>query len=152
MSGPAYLFDANVWVGLAFVAHPNHAAATAAFRAATAARPACFCRSTQQTVLRLLSLPTLLGAYGVTGLSNRDALDTLERFMASPVVAYRDEPPGTVPVWHRLAALPTASPKVWMDAYLAAFAIAGGLEFVTFDTAFVQYAGLAPTILTGTKP
>lgn len=152
MSGPAFLFDANVWVGLAFAAHPNHPPATAAFRAATPARPACFCRSTQHTVLRLLSTPAVLSAYGVAALTNRDALSTLERFMASPAVCYPDEPPGTAPVWHRLAALPTASPKVWMDAYLAAFAIVGGLELVTFDKAFLQFGGFAPTILTLTTP
>jgi toxin-antitoxin system PIN domain toxin len=152
LNEPAYLFDANVWVGLAFAAHPNHVAATAAYRAATAARPACFCRSTQQSVLRLLSLPTLLRTYGVPGLSNRDALATLERFMASPSVAFRDEPPNIAAVWHPLAALPTASPKVWMDAYLAAFAILGDLQRVTFDQAFSQFAGLNVTILTAPHP
>jgi toxin-antitoxin system PIN domain toxin len=128
------------------------AAATAAYRAATAERPACFCRSTQQSVLRLLSLPALLHSYGVPGLSNQDALTTLDRFMASPTVAYRDEPARVVPLWHRLAALPTASPKVWMDAYLAAFAIAGGLELVTFDKGFSQFAGLTHTIVVPTTP
>lgn len=152
MSGQAFLFDANVWVGLAFAAHPNHALATAAYRAATPARPACFCRSTQQSALRLFSVPTLLRAYGVPGLTNRDALATLERFMASPTVAYRDEPSGMVPVWHGLAALPTASPQVWMDAYLAAFSIVGGLELVTFDRDFSQFAGLSATILTSATP
>lgn len=152
MSGPGYLFDANVWVGLAFAAHPNHVPATAVYRTTTAARPACFCRSTQQSTLRLLTIPTLLRAYGVPNLSNRDSLATLEQFAASPAVAYRGEPVGTVPVWHRLAALPTASPKVWMDAYPAAFAIAGGLELVTFDKGFARFAGLNATILAPARP
>jgi predicted nucleic acid-binding protein len=50
-----------------------------------------------------------------------------------------DEPPGTVALWHRLAARDTASPKVWMDAYLAAFAITGRLDFVTLDRDFQAY-------------
>jgi predicted nucleic acid-binding protein len=72
--------------------------------------------------------------------------------MASPSIAYRDEPAGLVPLWHRLAALPSASPKVWMDAYLAAFAAASLLEMVTLDQAFTQFAGVRVTILTPTGP
>jgi predicted nucleic acid-binding protein len=33
----------------------------------------------------------------------------------------------------------TASPKVWMDAYFAAFAIAAGLKFISFDSDFKQF-------------
>jgi predicted nucleic acid-binding protein len=46
--------------------------------------------------------------------------------------------------WLKLAALPTSSPKAWMDAYLAAFAIRAGLSFATLDGAFQRYevAGL----------
>jgi uncharacterized protein len=112
LSGRAFLFDTNVWIGLAFVAHPNHAAATAAFALASAARPATFCRSTQQSVLRLLSSQAMLRAYGLVAQSNREALDTLDMLAASPAVSYRDEPPGVEPIWRRLAALPTLSPKV----------------------------------------
>ncbi len=36
----------------------------------------------------------------------------------------------------------TASPKIWMDAYLAAFALAGGYQMVTTDAAFKQFRGL----------
>lgn len=72
--------------------------------------------------------------------------------MASPSVAYRDEPAGLVPLWHRLAALHSASPKVWMDAYLAAFASAGELQMVTLDQAFSQFAGVSVTILAPEAP
>lgn len=34
-----------------------------------------------------------------------------------------------------------------MDAYLAAFAIAGGFQFVTTDKDFKQFKGLNPVIL-----
>jgi predicted nucleic acid-binding protein len=36
----------------------------------------------------------------------------------------------------------TGSRKLWMDAYLAAFALAGGYQMVTTDTAFRQFHGL----------
>ena len=35
-----------------------------------------------------------------------------------------------------------ASPKLWMDAYLAAFAIAGGCQLVTTDQGFAQFPSL----------
>jgi predicted nucleic acid-binding protein len=44
--------------------------------------------------------------------------------------------------WQRLSTVPSASPKLWMDAYLAAFAISGGYRLVTFDNAFTQFQGL----------
>ena len=136
-----------MWVALAFDTHPNHRPAVAAFQSTAPARPAVFCRATQQTFLRLASQPAVHRLCNAVGLTNRDALAMLDDFMASPSVAYQDEPTGTVPVWHRLAALPSASPHVWMDAYLAAFAIAGGLELLTFDRGFSQFAGLTATIL-----
>ena len=35
----------------------------------------------------------------------------------------------------------------WMDAYLAAFAIAGGHQLITTDKGFKQFAELNPVIL-----
>lgn len=42
-------------------------------------------------------------------------------------------------LWRTFADLGTASPKVWMDGYLAAFAVAGGLRMVTLDADFRIY-------------
>ena len=39
------------------------------------------------------------------------------------------------------------SPKLWQDAYLAAFARAAKYHLVTFDGGFQQYDGLRLTIL-----
>ncbi len=36
-------------------------------------------------------------------------------------------------LWHWLASTPKPSPKLWMNAYLAAFAGSAGLRFVTTD-------------------
>jgi uncharacterized protein len=59
--------------------------------------------------------------------------------LSRPEIAEMDEPSGTAALWQRLATRDTASPKVWMDAYLAAFAITGGLRFVTLDGDFKSY-------------
>lgn len=63
----------------------------------------------------------------------------LEEWKAEPNVAFVTEPAGTGELWLRFANRNTASPKLWMDAYLAAFAISGNLRFVTTDKAFRQF-------------
>lgn len=142
MNEPGYLFDTNVWVALVFESHPLHAAATGALMAASPERKACFCRSTQQSFLRLISSENMARQYGVRPLGNREAFAFLESFMGRPNVGFRDEPPNLLPRWKGYADLTTSSPKRWMDAYLAAFAVEAGLELVSADTAFSAFADL----------
>ena len=136
---PGALFDTNIWVAAVFPTHPFHRKARQALLEATVANPAVFCRSTQQGFLRLASTTVLLKAYGAAGMTNRDALVVLKGLLALPQVCERDEPPGMAGLWHRLAACDTASPKLWMDAYLAAFAITSGLCLVTLDQDFKRF-------------
>lgn len=137
---PGTLFDTNVWLAAVFTTHPFHAMAQAALQRATPAEPAVFCRATEQSFLRLATTPSLLKAYGAEGLTNRDALVTLNALQTMHQVCVRDEPRGVVSLWHTLSALNSASPKVWMDAYLAAFATAGGLRMLTLDRDFKNFA------------
>ena len=136
---PGSLFDTNVWVAAIFPSHPFHQTAQSNLLRATRSDPAVFCRSTHISFLRLASTPTLLKAYGAEGMTNRDAWVALDAFLALPQVTTRDEPPGLLPLWRTFAARESAAPKVWMDAYLAAFAIAGGLRMVTLDRDFNAY-------------
>jgi len=85
--------------------------------------------------------------YGGQALTNEKAWQQYERFLADPRVGFVDEPAGLEVRWKALAAIGTASPKMWMDAYLAAFAAAGGYQLVTTDFGFQQYAGLDCVIL-----
>lgn len=136
---PGSLIDTNVWIAAMFTTHPFHKQARRALHELTPAQPAVFCRSTQQSFLRLASTPTLLKAYGAEGLTNRDALAALDALLALPQVCQREEPPGVATLWHRLASRDTASPKLWMDAYLAAFAIRGALRMVSLDHDFKSF-------------
>ena len=136
---PGYLFDSNVWIAATFTSHVFHGVARQALLAATPAEPAVFCRSTQQSFLRLASTPALLKAFGAEGLTHRDALIVLNAFLALPQVCERQEPHGLVAAWHRQACRDTPSPKVWMDAYLAAFAICGGMRLVSLDQDFKNF-------------
>ena len=137
---PAALFDTNVWLAAIFTTHPFHAQAQQALQNASASAPAVWCRATEQSFLRLATTPALLAAYGAQGMNNRDALHALDALQALPQVSILDEAPGTLAQWRQLATRDTASPKVWMDAYLAAFAMAGGLRMVTLDRDFQQFA------------
>jgi predicted nucleic acid-binding protein len=142
----------SVWIALAFDSHPLHATAEAAFLAASPAQPALFCRATQLSVLRLLTTAVIAKRFGVAAATNHQALAIIDGFMAPHSVAFVDEPANVFSRWRMLAFLPTASPKRWMDAYLAAFAIEAGLGFVTGDKDFAAFPGLNPTILVVPAP
>lgn len=144
------LFDSNVWLALTFSAHPHHTVAKEIFSGASAARPACFCRATQQSFLRLATTPTILKIYGAEGFTNQDAVSLMEALSQLPNTQMLAEPPDLEQIWLRLAGLSSASPKVWMDAYLAAFAILQKEEFVTLDRDFLTFeeAGLQLNLLT----
>lgn len=137
MSGT--LVDTSVWLAAAFAKHTSHELAKDALRRSTPSDPACFCRSTQQSVLRLLSTPGIPRTYGVDPLSNTSAWAALDTLASLPNVRHADEPPGLIPHWRAFSSLKTSSPKVWMDAYLAAFAVAGGLRLVTLDGDFRSF-------------
>jgi len=72
-------------------------------------------------------------------LSNRQALDTYQYLMEDEATAFAEEPEDLSEIWRRLADTDTPSPKIWMDAYLAAFAIASGMRFVTMDKDFRSF-------------
>jgi toxin-antitoxin system PIN domain toxin len=139
LNGLAYLLDTNVWVAFAFASHPRHAQAGQAITQASTSRTATFCRATQQSFLRLITTPAVLRAYNARAFTTTDAVAVLHKYLALPQVAYRAEPAGLEVLWHRFASIPSASPKVWMDAYLAAFAIAANMTMVTLDKDFLSY-------------
>ena len=81
----------------------------------------------------------LLRAYGAEGFTNLDAVSLISALTKLPNIRMLNEPLEMEALWLRLAGLQTASPKVWMDAYLAAFAICHEIEFVTLDRDFRNF-------------
>ena len=139
MSASARLLDTGVWVSLAFASHPHHHAAKEVFEAADSDRPVAFCRATQNSFLRLLTTPPIQALYGGPAVTNAQAWAKSQELLSLPQVVWLVEPVGLEAEWKRCGSLATASPKVWMDAYLAAFAIAGALELITFDRDFTNF-------------
>jgi toxin-antitoxin system PIN domain toxin len=139
-----YLPDVNVWVAIAFPAHIHHASARAWFNGSPANRPRHFCRFTESGFLRLANNPKVLALAAVT---QDQAWKLYDGIMSDPRVGFAAEPPTIESLWRQFAQSPQFAPNGWTDAYLAAFAVAGNYELVTFDKGFTRYAGLAVTIL-----
>ncbi len=137
------LVDINVWLGLTFTAHQHHAAAVDWFERCDESS-ATFCRMTQQGFLRLISNTTVFKS---------DALDLSQCWIKYDVllsddrVYFEHEPLDVEQQWREFTKDQSFSAKIWNDAYLAAFAICGGLDLVTFDQGFRRYDGLKLMLL-----
>lgn len=142
------LCDSNVWLALALSKHLHHTAAREWLDTVEEPASILFCRSTQQTFLRLLTNAAVLGPYGNPPLTNREAWSVYGGLLADDRITLQaDEPAGMELLWREFAVRGTASPKLWMDAYLAAFAVASGSTMVTTDAGFRQFRGLDLLVL-----
>ncbi len=137
------LCDSNVWLALALSQHVHHEVSRAWLKTIEDPASVYFCRATQQSFLRLLTNASVLRPYGNPPLTNRRAWKVYEALLGDDRIVLRaDEPAGLETRWKQFALRDSASPKMWMDAYLAGFALAGGYRMVTTDGAFKQFRGL----------
>ena len=130
------LVDANVWLPILFERHQHHTVAMEWWRERHATT-CCWCRPVQQTVLRLLTNRTVMGD---------DTLNPVAAWLAWEKLVFDEraaflpmEPAGLAPIWRKNIAVRDATPKLWMDAFLAAWAQTANLAFVTFDKGFKSY-------------
>jgi len=139
-----YLPDINFWLALVFNTHSHHRSAKSWLDALNS--EIChFCRLTQQGFLRLANNPRVIPSGAV---SMDDAWDLYDICLSDPRISFAQEPLLLETAWRNYAQGRGFSPNVWSDAYLAAFALTGGYEVVTFDQGFAQFANLKVTILT----
>lgn len=143
--------DINIWLALALSKHTHHRAARAWLDGEKQSASLCFCRATQQGLLRLLTTAAVLARYGNPPLTNRAAGAVYDRFLADERIVFVAEPEGVTATSRTLATRDTSSPKLWMDAYLAAFALRSGLQMITTDEAFAQFHGLNVFVLKAAK-
>lgn len=136
--------DINVWLALTFDSHAHHVAAKAWFDGLPDDASCFFCRLTQQGFLRLATNPSAFGKHAVT---LPTAWQKFDDFLSDSRVVFAEEPANLEIHWRAFTQHQSFSTKVWNDAYLAAFALTGNLEIVTFDQAFKQYANLKCTLL-----
>jgi uncharacterized protein len=136
MSSPL-LPDVNVWVALNFQKHRHHPVASLWYEALPDEARLVFCRQTQLGLFRIL---TTLAVMGKEILAQKECWQVYDRWIATGQVVWADEPFDLEVVLRGSTQGSTASPKAWMDAYLAAFAEAAHLTLVTFDRALAAKA------------
>jgi len=147
------LCDANVWLALTLSRHVHHHAARRWFESVAEPSTILFCRATQHALLRLLTNSAVLAPYGNPPLTNSEAWTAHQALVDDDRVTLRiDEPAHLQSHWKAFALRETASTKLWMDAYLAAFAMAAGVRLVTTDAGFRQFTGLKLLVLEGALP
>ena len=130
----ADLPDVNVWLALAHVHHPHHAAARQYWTDATV--PLAFCRTSLQGFMQLVTQPVVMGKAVHTP---AEAWGIYTAHLASGRSVLMTEPAGIDMMWQRLSTLPKFHIRDWADSYLASFAISTNCRMVSFDAEFAKY-------------
>jgi uncharacterized protein len=140
-----HLCDSNIFLALTLGAHPHHARAVQWLDERSEEEMLYFCRSTQMSYLRLLTVSEWMKENVCT---NDQAIKAYYDLRSDPRVGFvSSEPNGLEKQWLEYARGAQSSPKQWMDAYLAAFARQSRMTFVTFDGGFSGFSGLDLIVL-----
>jgi len=140
------LSDVSVLLALAAECHTRHTEVRRWWEELPGDESLHICRPVQMALLRLMSSEAALGADAVT-LPSAWAL--YPAMLASGRFSFTLEPPEFEAAWEILCRPFGRSPKVVLDAYLAAFAVAGHFRSVTLDQAFSQFPGLDYMLIGG---
>lgn len=143
--------DVNIWLALTLSGHSHHQAARTWLDTQETLASIFFCRATQQGLVRLLTTAEVLTGYEIPPLTNCEAWAVVESFMADERITFANEPEGVEDAWKAMALRDTHSPKLWMDAWLAAFALRSGFQMITTDKAFSQFKGLDLVVVKAKK-
>jgi toxin-antitoxin system PIN domain toxin len=131
-----FLPDVNVWLALASRRHA-HAVLCADWIGSMETGEILFCRVTQMSLLRLLTNTSVMGDEVLT---SREAWRVYRTILDDARIGFAPEPFALEPDWKKLTSQDRPMPKIWTEAYLAAFARAGGMRLVTLDRAVLSIA------------
>ena len=132
--------DVNVLLALVTERHAHHQRCKNWWMTRDHASPLLICREVQIALFRLLSTEAVMSEDALP-LSQAWAL--YASLLKSGGFRRVLEPRGLDVEWERLCRPYERSPKIVMDAFLAAFAISGGYTLVTLDGAFAHFRGLS---------
>jgi toxin-antitoxin system PIN domain toxin len=124
--------DVNVWVVLT-IKHIHQTIALDWWRRERGSIG--FCRFTQIGLLRLLTTSEVMDGKPLTMKQAWNAYDALA---GDERVEFISEPPAVEKAFRGLSSSTHASPKLWADAYLTAFASECGARLVTFDRSLAR--------------
>ena len=130
----ARFLDVNVWLPLVWEGHVASSAARDWL--AGEQEDLVLCRVTQLALLRHLTNPAIMGKEVLT---TSEASQLLRHVRSQDAVLFAVEPAGLDRLFPPTAESPAPHRNPWTDAYLAAFAISGKHELVTFDRGFARF-------------
>ena len=133
-----------MFIALTLEAHPHRIRAAQWVDSLPERGILCFCRSTQQSYLRLLTVKEWMKEDVCT---NDEAMNAYAKLTSDPRIQFAEEPPDLETQWLAYARSAVPSPKRWMDAYLAAFARRARMSIVTFDRGFLTFPDLDLIVL-----
>jgi|ERR1700723_434279 toxin-antitoxin system PIN domain toxin len=136
----SFLPDINVWLALHHQVHRHHLNVVQWFRSLDTDSRLIFCRHTQIGMFRLLTTQAVMGDEVLT---QKQCWAIYAHWIDGGRATLLADPAGTDEGFEALASADLPSPKVWADAYLAAFAVSSDLTLVTFDKALAQKASRA---------
>lgn len=129
--------DVNVWLAMVDETHVHHSAARLYWEEAAAPQIA-FSRVTMLGFLRLSTHSQVL----TTPLSPREAWSIYQQFRALPDIGFVSESYDVESCYCEFSAEDRFPPRLWTDAYLAAFARTRGCRMVSFDSDFKRFRDL----------
>lgn len=142
-----HLCDSNVFIALTLEAHPHQKRAVEWLEKLPEGERLYFCRATQISYLRLLTVREWMKEQVCT---NAEAINSYQVLRSDPRIGFVSEEPAQLEKqWLDFGRVAQSSPKRWMDAYLAAFALCAKMSFVTFDRGFNAFSNVELIILNG---
>jgi toxin-antitoxin system PIN domain toxin len=133
------LIDVNILLALAAERIQQHKVVKTWWERLPVTESLFICRPVQMGFLRLLCTDAVMGGEALTLPQAWSAYAVL---LASGRFCFAVEPMKLDATWNDFCRPFASSPKIVMDAYLAAFAVAGGYRLTTLDKAFAQFKGL----------
>jgi toxin-antitoxin system PIN domain toxin len=137
------LCDANLLLASAYKQHGHHTAAIAWLDARNE-HEVVVCRITQMSLLRLLTNSTVMGADTCT---HDRAWQVWDALLSDARFLMMAEPKTLEPHLRIYSQARLPSPKLWQDAYLAAFCRSAGIRVATFDRGFQRFPDLQLDLL-----
>jgi uncharacterized protein len=124
--------DINVWLALIYEKHMHSELVVEWFEGLESAAAFVFCRHTQLGLFRLLSTEAVMKQ---DCLNQEQCWQIYDPWIESGLAFVAQDPPELESAMRMHSSEGAVSPKIWADAYLAAFAEAGNLTLVTMDRA-----------------
>lgn len=140
----ASLCDVNVLLALCSDRHTHHEVTCRWAEGVAKRHEIAVCRVSQLGLLRLLNNPAVMKE---EALSTAECWRVYETLMDDERFVFRAEPAGLEAALKQATLPHSFAPKLWQDAYLAAFAVTAKLQLVTFDKGFQSFAELNHLLL-----